>query len=99
MLVASTATDATAFGRTWRSNRIELGIADDTRALDIFILADRQHGAAHDPRDRRDIGEAERQDEARRVGAEHHHDGQREQNGRKGEERVIDRHDDAVPRR
>ena len=74
----------------------DAAVADHLRSLDEFPLADRQHRAAHHTHGDGHVGHAEGHDDAVAAGAEHRHEAEREQKAGKGEQRIVDHHQDAI---
>ena len=66
------------------------------RGFDEFAFAQRQHGTTHDTRHRGRVGDAKREDDAVLVCTEHREQTKRQENARKGKQRIVDRHDDAI---
>ncbi len=85
-----------AVGQDVAQHGVDFAIAHDTRGFDEFAFAQRQDGAAHHTRHRRRVGDAKREDDAVLVSPEDREQPERQQDARKGEQRVVDGHDDAI---
>ena len=96
MKVPCTSSGGNVLGRMWRHRIAEKPVPLAMRRLDIGLLAQGQHDAAHQPGDARHLGDGDREDHVLDAGAGQRHQRDRDQHRRDRHQPVHDPHDDRV---